>query len=98
MNPSNVFTEKEFQAELLEFRKHCGDKTFWAKTEEQREAMIGGLSFMYLNLVQDDGKLPTREQIDLWGQWFSDALDNYHRRQAMLTMLPLKRMLGLAKA
>lgn len=98
VNPANTFTEKEFQAELTEFRKQCGDQRFWAKTEDQREAMIGGLTFMYLNLVNDDGSLPGREKIDLWGGWFSDALDNYHRRQAMLQMLPLKRILGLVKA
>jgi hypothetical protein len=97
MNPSNTFTEKEFQEEIHRFRQECGLKTFWAKTEEQRQAMISGLTFMYLNLVTDDGKLPGKDKIDLWGQWFSDALDNYNRRQAILTMLPLKRALGLTR-
>lgn len=98
MNPSNTFTEKELQNEIMEFRKQCGEKSFWARTEEQQQAMIDGLSFMYLNTVNDDGSLPKQDKIDLWGGWFRDALDNYHRRKAMLLMIPLKRALGLVRA
>ncbi len=92
------FTEKDFLEELSRFREACGSKDFWAKTEEKRDAMIGGLTFLYLNLGNDDGSLPDRDQIDKWGNWFADALENYNRRKTILDLMPLKRHLGLVNA
>lgn len=95
MNPPNsitTFTEKEFFEEIHRFRQHLGDKTFWAKTPEQRQAMIDGLSFMYLNVMNDDGSFPSREKIDQWGNIFNQTLSEYTRRDSMTLMLALKKL------
>jgi hypothetical protein len=89
------FTEAYFLEEVNRFREACGDKRFWDKTDEQQDAMISGLSFCYLNIVNDDGSLPSKEQIDKWAFIFKQALDNYNRRKTMLVMLPLKKYLGI---
>jgi len=91
------FTEKYFLEEINRFRSECGLKTFWDKTEEQHEAMIKGLTFVYMNIVNEDGSQPSPEQIDKWGFIFNQALDNYNRRKTMLALLPLKRYLGLSR-
>lgn len=88
------FTEKEFFEEINRFREACGTKTFWARTEEQQHAMISGLTFLYLNLGNDDGSLPDKEQMVKWGQIMSQALENYDRRKTTLALLPLKQLLG----
>lgn len=78
------FTEKEFIAELAELRRSCGDKRFWARKPEEREAYISGLGFMYLNLFQDDGSKPTPEQVDKWATWYQSAMNEYNRRAMYL--------------
>lgn len=84
MNPAHTFTEKQFHAEILEFRNLFGSKTWWEKTKAQRDACIGGLAFMYLNLVNEDGSLPAQEQIDKWAMTFDSTISEYNRRAIML--------------
>lgn len=90
------FTEAYFIEEINRFREQCGLKTFWDKTEEQHEAMISGLSFCYLNITNDDGSQPSREQIDKWANIFDVAIQNYNRRKTFLVMLPIKKLMGIA--
>lgn len=92
------FTEAYFNEEITRFREACGTKQFWALPEEKQEAMISGLSFCYLNIVNEDGSQPNREQIEKWATIFDAAIQNYNQRKTFMLMLPLKRALGLAKA
>lgn len=100
MNPSNTFTEKYFLEEIHRFRELLGQKSFWeqANSEEVADRAIRGLSFVYLNLVNEDGTLPNQSQIDKWANIFDAAIGEYNRRKTYLLMLPLKRILGLVPA
>ena len=73
------FTEAYFLEEINRFREACGTKTFWDKTEEQQDAMVSGLTFVYLNVVNPDGSQPNHEQIKKWGFIFQQALENFNR-------------------
>lgn len=44
------FTKEEFVTELLRFRDLFGQKSFWARPSVDRQAAIGGLTFIYFNL------------------------------------------------
>lgn len=78
---SQPFTEKEFCEEVCRLREQMGDKRFWARPKEQREAYVSGLSFMYLNIDNEDGSKPTQEQLDKWAMIFDGTMVEYRRRE-----------------
>lgn len=90
MNPANVFTEKYFHEEIVRFRQAMGDKTWWARPEEQRDAWISGLALVYLQIQNDDGSNPSHEQIAKWAMIFDATITEYHRRQFYMTINPPK--------
>ena len=91
------FTEQYFMEEIHRFRKMLGEKSFWARPEEEQDRLISGLSFCYLNVVNDDGSQPDREKIEKLATVFDCTIREYNRRKTFLVMLPLKRALGLTR-
>lgn len=75
------FTEKYFHDEIVRLRQAWGTKDFWAMSDEKRQKMIDGLSFVYLNIVNEDGSTPTSEQIEQWAGIFQSTLTEYSRRE-----------------
>ena len=90
MNPATVFTEKYFYEELGRFRQAMADKTWWARPEQDRDAWVSGLAFVYLQIQNDDGSNPTREQIDKWAMIFNATMREYNRRMFYMTVNPPK--------
>lgn len=90
MNPAVIFTEKYFHEEIVRFRQAMGDKTWWARPEEQRDAWISGLALVYLQIQNDDGSNPKQEQIDKWAVTLDSTLTEYERRKTMLALYPPK--------
>jgi 3-deoxy-D-manno-octulosonic acid (KDO) 8-phosphate synthase len=84
MNTANTFTEKEFYTEICRFREHLGNSEWWQKPQEIRDACVRGLSFVYFNVVNDDGSLPNKSQIDKWGAIFDATISEYSRRESFM--------------
>jgi len=85
---SQSFSESYFYEELNRFRQLLGDKTFWNKTEEQREACISGLTFVYLNTVPNDNSKASPELIQKWATQFDSAITEYARRGTYIMLYP----------
>jgi hypothetical protein len=69
------FTEAYFLEECVRFRQSLGDATWWAKTEEQQQNYMSGLSMVYLNIENEDGSRPNRaNRFNDWGKTFSMTL------------------------
>lgn len=91
-NNTTTFTEKYFFSEIVRLRQEWGQKGFWERTDEQRQAMIDGLAFLYLNIVNDDGSPPNQAQIEQWGNVFNSTLAEYARRETMMMFRTRNRM------
>lgn len=78
------FTEKEFFAQIVEFRKLMGDKRFWEKDIYTRQLAIDGLGHAWLNTRGDNGELPTKEQNDRWAEMHFATIEEYTRRERMV--------------
>ena len=85
-----TFTEKYFFEEIRRFRDAFGNKEWWKKSEEQRDAWISGLSLVYLNINNEDGTNPTKEQINKWATIFQVTVEEYERRKLFMLMHALK--------
>jgi hypothetical protein len=81
------FTEKEFLEQLSLFREEIGKKSFWRLSEKQRDNFQHGIKFAFLNIVRDDGKPATSEDYEKWGNWITNALNEYSRREFMIYSL-----------
>lgn len=81
-----TFTEKYYLEELGRFRQHFGDKKWWALPEETRDACISGLAMVYLNINNENGTPVTKEQIEKWANWLTQATAEYNRRWAYINI------------
>jgi len=88
MNPSKVFTEKYFYEEVVRFREFMGNKLWWALPESKREACVSALAYVYLQIQNDDGSNPNRDQIEKWATVFGSVTAEYERRKTMLAVYP----------
>jgi len=79
-----AFTEKYFYEEITRFRKMLGDKLWWEKSIEQRNACIRGLSLIYISAVNDDGSPLSKEQVEKLADHLTATLNEYNRRAFML--------------
>lgn len=77
-------TLKYFFSEICNFRKLMGDLTFWEKTKEQRQKAIDGLTYVYLNLTQDDGKALSSSDIEMAANILDSTLTEYTQREGMI--------------
>ena len=64
----------------MRFRQHMGQKDFWKRPEQERQVCINALTFVYLNLDNEDGSRPTAQQLETWAAVFEAALMEYNRR------------------
>jgi hypothetical protein len=78
------FTIKEFKEEICRFRQHFGNKSWWEKPEETREECVRGLSYMYLNLYQDNGEMLTDTQMNEVTNLLDCTLTEYNYRAILL--------------
>lgn len=83
-----TFTEKYFLEEIVRLRQLFSDKTWWAKTEEQRDNCLKGLSLVYLNIENEDGSKVTSAQIEKWANIFESTMVEYEQRKTMLILHP----------
>ncbi len=74
-----TFTEKEFNAQVCEFRKLFGDKLFWAKSSEQRDIAVKALGMAYLFLEKSP-----QATVDRCADILQQTLTEYNRRELML--------------
>ncbi len=80
-----TFTEKEFLAQIVEFRRMFGTKDFWALPVDKREVAVSALGHAYLFL---DGTLP-QEVIERCAGIYSATVEEYNRRGFMMLRLQL---------
>ncbi len=85
-----TFTEQYYFDEVLRFREGMGNKQWWEKTEEQRDAWIKGLALVYLNIENETGLRSTPEQIDKWATIFEATCVEYERRKTYMKLMPRK--------
>ena len=82
-----TFTKQEFYDEICRFRALFGSKEWWNKPLEVRDACVRGLSHMYFNIMNEDGTLPTQEEIEKYALVFDATMVEYYRRATMLGKL-----------
>ena len=88
MNPSITFTEKYFYQEVCRFREFMGKKSWWVLPEEKREACIKALAYIYLQIQNDDGSNPDREQINKWAVVYGSVAAEYEQRNVYMILYP----------
>lgn len=76
-----------FNSEIMGFRELMGQKSFWKKTPEQRQIAIDGISYVYLNLANDDGTALTSEDISKAARILESTLSEYSQREFMMLTL-----------
>lgn len=81
------FTRAYFIEECDRFRAMLGTKTFWELAESKRDQALKSLFLVYVNVT--DPK-PGDEV------FFQNASESFNQRTLFLTMLPLKKALGMA--
>ncbi len=81
------FPESYFHSEILSFRDCFGNKEWWKKPEENREACLKALSFVYFNTVNEDGSAPTPDKIQQWFDLLEQTMNEYEQRKLMLARL-----------
>jgi hypothetical protein len=86
---SQSFPESYFYAEVGRFRELLGQPSFWERDEEQRENIIHGLSFVYLNTVPDDNSKVTQEHLDKWKGIYHSTMTEYAARGTKIMLMPL---------
>lgn len=91
MNPNHTFTEKYFYEELGRFRQAMGNREWWMNPDN-REACVKGITFVYLNLVNEDGSLPSNEQITKWGSIFNATMSEYAQRESIMLLRGLAKV------
>lgn len=87
------FKETYFKEELMRFRQLMGDKSFWAKTQDQKDLAIKGLAFIYFNVEPDNGGPVDATFIQQMADLYQNTMNEYARRQTMMDMLSLKKYL-----
>ena len=75
-----------FNEEVCAFRKLMGDKSFWAKTPEQRQLAINGLGYVYLNLAHDDGTPLNADETERIAITFDSTMIEYTRREWLVLL------------
>lgn len=76
---SVAFSKAEFFTELGRFRELFGDKKFWAKSSEERQAAIKGLMHVYFNI---DPKVDIEKEAVATG--LHAALYEYGKRMELM--------------
>lgn len=84
--PDNItkFTEAYFLEECSRLRQMMGEKTFWQKDEDHRDAALKGLFYVYCNIYNDDGTQGTPEQLQRWANILEMTTNEYARRKTKL--------------
>lgn len=83
------FSVEYFNKELNAFRELLGQKTFWDKTDEEKDGAIKGLTFVYFNT---ECKTPKEE--DQIQASFTAAIESYNSRSVYMFSLMLKKVIA----
>lgn len=89
MNTQGQFTKEYFFSQVAEFRELFGSKPFWDGPEEKRSAALKGLTFVYTNV-----KTETEEDEDRIQMIFQNAVEEFVRRQTMITTMLLRKLVS----
>jgi hypothetical protein len=84
------FTEEYFFQECFRARESFGDARWWDLPEEKRESYFKGLNYAYLNIQNEDGSIPTEEQIQRWADVFQNVHVEYEKRKLALLLKPFR--------
>jgi len=75
-----TFTVKEFNEQVVEFRRMFGDKKFWALPSAKREVAQKALGHAYLFLEPST----SQTDVNICAEHLSNTLTEYNRRELML--------------
>jgi len=81
MSHTPQFTREDFFRETLNFRDLMGSKSFWAKTDEERDRAVRGYGFVYTNCPLEQVIITT----------FCATMQEYTKREGMMLFAQLSR-------
>lgn len=79
-----VQTIPYFYEEICRFRKLMGEKSFWAKSPEQRELAIRGLGYVFLTLTKEDGSALDKKENEETALTFETTMQEYYMRERII--------------